>query len=53
MVSMVTCFQEARVWMPDPDIVWRAAQLTEDYKGQKSLAIEYEDGEVGRRFSVQ
>lgn len=38
--------QGARVWIPDPDEVWRGAVLKEDYKGQKQLAIEYEDEQV-------
>ncbi|XP_069102080.1 LOW QUALITY PROTEIN: unconventional myosin-Va-like [Argopecten irradians] len=35
----------ARVWIPDPEIVWRAAELLENYTGQKSVKIQYEDGE--------
>ncbi|ELT88116.1 hypothetical protein CAPTEDRAFT_225225 [Capitella teleta] len=38
--------KEARVWIPDPELVWRGAILKEDYTGQKKLAIEYdEEGE--------
>ncbi|XP_055872959.1 unconventional myosin-Va-like isoform X4 [Biomphalaria glabrata] len=35
----------ARVWIPDPEKVWRAAELLEDYKGQTSLKIQYEEAE--------
>ncbi|KAJ8311363.1 hypothetical protein KUTeg_010718 [Tegillarca granosa] len=35
----------ARVWIPDPEVVWRGAELLEDYKGQNQLKIQYEDGE--------
>lgn len=37
--------KEARVWIPDPDIVWKGATLLEDYKGQKELKIQFESGE--------
>ncbi|CAH1789346.1 unnamed protein product, partial [Owenia fusiformis] len=33
----------ARVWIPDAEEVWRGADLLEDYKGQKTLKIEYEN----------
>ncbi|XP_059173032.1 unconventional myosin-Va-like [Physella acuta] len=36
----------ARVWIPDPDKVWRAAELLEDYKGQATLRIQYEEAEL-------
>ncbi|KAK6184800.1 hypothetical protein SNE40_007185 [Patella caerulea] len=35
----------ARIWIPDNDIVWRAAELKENYSGQDAVAIQYEDGE--------
>ncbi|RUS80504.1 hypothetical protein EGW08_011725 [Elysia chlorotica] len=35
----------ARVWIPDPERVWRAAELLEDYKGQTTLKIQYEEAE--------
>ncbi|XP_064645972.1 unconventional myosin-Va-like isoform X4 [Lineus longissimus] len=35
----------ARVWIRDPEVVWRGAELLVDYKGQKELDVEYEDGE--------
>ena len=33
--------------MPDPDSVWRAAELLEDFKGQEKVKIQYEEAEVG------
>ncbi|XP_068849767.1 unconventional myosin-Vb [Capricornis sumatraensis] len=36
-----------RVWIPDPDEVWRSAELTKDYKeGDKSLQLRLEDETV-------
>ncbi|XP_070308671.1 unconventional myosin-Vb isoform X1 [Odocoileus virginianus] len=36
--------QYTRVWIPDPDDVWRSAELTKDYKeGDKSLQLRLED----------
>ncbi|XP_019488599.1 PREDICTED: unconventional myosin-Vb, partial [Hipposideros armiger] len=36
-----------RVWIPDPDDVWRSAELTKDYKeGDKSLQLRLEDGTI-------
>nr|XP_013012542.1 unconventional myosin-Vb [Cavia porcellus] len=36
--------QYTRVWIPDPDEVWRSAELTKDYKeGEKSLQLKLED----------
>uniref|UniRef100_A0A4X1UK21 Unconventional myosin-Vb n=1 Tax=Sus scrofa TaxID=9823 RepID=A0A4X1UK21_PIG len=36
--------QYTRVWIPDPDEVWRSAELTKDYKeGEKSLQLRLED----------
>ncbi|KAM7228907.1 hypothetical protein CapIbe_020195 [Capra ibex] len=47
------CFQKSsliqytRVWIPDPDEVWRSAELTKDYKeGDKSLQLRLEDETV-------
>ncbi|KAK3570040.1 hypothetical protein QTP86_009439, partial [Hemibagrus guttatus] len=35
----------ARVWIPDPEDVWRSAELTKDYKqGDASLHLQLEDG---------
>ncbi|BFZ26086.1 hypothetical protein BsWGS_29125 [Bradybaena similaris] len=33
----------ARVWIPDPNEVWRGAELLEDYHGQSVLRIQYEN----------
>ncbi|XP_041825966.1 unconventional myosin-Vb isoform X2 [Melanotaenia boesemani] len=34
-----------RVWIPDPDEVWRAAEITKDYKeGDPVLQLQLEDG---------
>ncbi|XP_021345690.1 unconventional myosin-Va-like isoform X3 [Mizuhopecten yessoensis] len=35
----------ARVWIPDSEVVWRGAELLENYTGQKSVKIQYEEGE--------
>lgn len=36
-----------RVWIPDPDEVWRSAELTQDYKeGDKSLQLRLEDDTI-------
>ncbi|XP_075389346.1 unconventional myosin-Vb [Tenrec ecaudatus] len=36
-----------RVWIPDPEEVWRAAELTKDYKeGDKSLQLKLEDDTI-------
>ncbi|GFR68421.1 myosin-Vb [Elysia marginata] len=40
----------ARVWIPDPDRVWRAAELLEDYKGQTTLKIQYEEAELATQI---
>ena len=45
--------QEAKVWVPDPDMVWRCAILLEDFKGQKKLKVVFEeDGEVRSCINV-
>ncbi|XP_058413067.1 unconventional myosin-Vb isoform X2 [Diceros bicornis minor] len=39
--------QYTRVWIPDPDEVWRSAELTKDYKeGDKSLQLRLEDDTI-------
>uniref|UniRef100_I3MVK4 Unconventional myosin-Vb n=1 Tax=Ictidomys tridecemlineatus TaxID=43179 RepID=I3MVK4_ICTTR len=44
--------QYTRVWIPDPDEVWRSAELTKDYKeGEKSLQLKLED-ETIREYPV-
>lgn len=36
-----------RVWIPDPDEVWRSAELTKDYKdGDESLQLRLEDDTI-------
>lgn len=41
------CLQFTRVWIPDPDEVWRAAEITRDYKeGEAVLHLQLEDGAV-------
>uniref|UniRef100_A0A8C6F3D0 Myosin motor domain-containing protein n=1 Tax=Monodon monoceros TaxID=40151 RepID=A0A8C6F3D0_MONMO len=41
-----------RVWIPDPDEVWRSAELTKDYKeGEKSLQLQLED-ETIREYPI-
>ncbi|XP_075824395.1 unconventional myosin-Vb isoform X1 [Microtus pennsylvanicus] len=36
-----------RVWIPDPDEVWRSAELTKDYKeGDKSLQLRLDDDTI-------
>ncbi|XP_060780203.1 unconventional myosin-Va isoform X1 [Neoarius graeffei] len=38
-------FKYARVWIPDPEDVWRSAELTKDYKqGDTALHLQLEDG---------
>uniref|UniRef100_A0A8C9BM28 Unconventional myosin-Vb n=2 Tax=Phocoena sinus TaxID=42100 RepID=A0A8C9BM28_PHOSS len=44
--------QYTRVWIPDPDEVWRSAELTKDYKeGEKSLQLRLED-ETIREYPI-
>ena len=38
--------------MADPDSVWRAAELLEDFKGQAKIKIQYEEAEVSPCGSV-
>lgn len=41
-------FQFARVWIPDPEEVWKSAELLKDYKpGDKVLLLHLEEGKVG------
>ena len=42
----VVLLQDARVWIPDAEVVWKSAVLLQDYKGQKEIDIQYEDGDV-------
>ncbi|XP_077174240.1 unconventional myosin-Va isoform X4 [Paroedura picta] len=35
----------ARIWIPDPEVVWKSAELLKDYKpGDKVLHLRFEDG---------
>ncbi|NWR37727.1 MYO5B protein, partial [Tachuris rubrigastra] len=37
-------FQYTKVWIPDPDEVWKSAEIIKDYKeGDKSLQLKLED----------
>ncbi|XP_049637542.1 unconventional myosin-Vb [Suncus etruscus] len=39
--------RHTRVWVPDPEEVWRSAELTKDYQeGDKSLQLRLEDGTI-------
>ena len=39
--------QGARVWLPDVDLVWRGAELLEDFKSAPcELRVQFEDAEV-------
>lgn len=39
--------QYTRVWIPDPDEVWKSAEIIKDYKeGDKSLQLKLEDETV-------
>lgn len=43
--------QYARVWIPDPEEVWKSAELLKDYKpGDKVLQLRLEEGKVGLRI---
>lgn len=45
--SDVCVFQFTRVWIPDQDEVWKAAEITKDYKeGEPVLHLQLEDGTV-------
>uniref|UniRef100_A0A8C3S1U5 Unconventional myosin-Vb n=1 Tax=Chelydra serpentina TaxID=8475 RepID=A0A8C3S1U5_CHESE len=40
-------FQYTKVWIPDPDEVWRSAEIIKDYKeGDKSLHLKFEDDTI-------
>ncbi|XP_019577042.2 unconventional myosin-Vb isoform X2 [Rhinolophus sinicus] len=44
--------QYTRVWIPDPDEVWRSAELTKDYtEGDRSLQLRLED-ETIREYPI-
>ncbi|ELW69365.1 Myosin-Vb [Tupaia chinensis] len=51
VLNAVSC-PYTRVWIPDPDEVWRSAELTKDYKeGDRSLQLKLED-ETIREYPV-
>lgn len=40
--------QYNRVWIPDPEDVWKSAEIAKDYRvGDKVLRLLLEDGTVG------
>lgn len=49
ITSVTVClFQYTRVWIPDPEDVWKAAEITRDYKeGDAVLHLKLEDETVG------
>ena len=45
--SKVLCLQYTRVWIPDPEEVWKAAEIIRDYKeGDPILHLKLEDESV-------
>ncbi|NXC72487.1 MYO5B protein, partial [Anhinga anhinga] len=39
--------QYTKVWIPDPNEVWRSAEIIQDYKeGDESLHLKLEDGTI-------
>ncbi|XP_023242881.1 unconventional myosin-Va-like [Centruroides sculpturatus] len=44
MTTRILYTKGARVWIPDPVVVWKAAEVTEDFS-ENILSIEYEDGQ--------
>lgn len=46
-VVMLCLFQFTRVWIPDPEDVWKAAEIIRDYKeGEPVLHLKLEDETV-------
>ncbi len=44
-----SAFQYTRVWIPDPDDVWKAAEIIKDYKeGDTVLHLKLEDESVSK-----
>uniref|UniRef100_A0A452HCF0 Myosin VB n=1 Tax=Gopherus agassizii TaxID=38772 RepID=A0A452HCF0_9SAUR len=40
-------FQYTKIWIPDPDEVWRSGEIIKDYKeGDKSLHLKFEDDTI-------
>lgn len=45
--QVLSLLQYTRVWIPDPDEVWKAAEITKDYKeGESILHLKLEDETV-------
>lgn len=45
-------FQYTRVWIPDPEEVWKPAEIVKDYKeGESALHLKLEDESVSSLFS--
>ena len=45
--------QSARVWLPDPEEVWRSAELTRAFTpGDQVLSLRLEDGSVRDRQCI-
>lgn len=52
MTSLTFVLQFTRVWIPDPEEVWKAAEITSDYKeGDSVLHLKLEDETVRTRFT--
>lgn len=43
---LLIALQEAQVWVPDSEFVWKGAVLLEDYTGQKELSVEDDNRQV-------
>lgn len=46
VLILICCVKRARVWIPDPEMVWKAAVILKDYKeGDESLKIRLQNEE--------
>lgn len=46
-------FQYTRVWIPDPEDVWKAAEIIKDYKeGDTVLHLKLEDESVSKNLPL-
>lgn len=44
---LLSCGQYNRVWIPDPEEVWKSAEIAKDYRaGDRVLRLLLEDGTV-------
>ena len=44
---VLSCGQYNRVWIPDPEDVWKSAEIAKDYRaGDRVLRLRLEDGMV-------